>query len=254
MTTPFTFLADAFDAPARASSASGPAPPRTSASRRSSCPTTSSPSSAPMPYLATVAALDRAHPDQRVRPQQRPAPSRRCSPRTSPRSTSCPEGRLDVAIGAGWNEPEYDAIGLPFDPVRVRQARLAEAIDGPQGLLRRRAVLVRRRALHDHRLRRAAEAGPAAAPAVLHRRRRPDDAGAGRARGGHRRAGAADPARAAGRPAVDHLGGDRGEDRLGPRGGRRPVRRADVQRLPVALADHRHRRPPRRGRARSSTG
>ena len=38
------------------------------------------------------------------------------------------EGRLDVAIGAGWNRPEYEAIGLPFDPAPVRQARLAEAI------------------------------------------------------------------------------------------------------------------------------
>ena len=38
------------------------------------------------------------------------------------------EGRLDVAIGAGWNRAEYDAIGLPFDPIRVRQARLAESI------------------------------------------------------------------------------------------------------------------------------
>ena len=37
-------------------------------------------------------------------------------------------GRLDVAIGAGWNKPEYDAIGLSFDPTPVRQARLAEAI------------------------------------------------------------------------------------------------------------------------------
>jgi len=37
-------------------------------------------------------------------------------------------GRLDVAIGAGWNRPEYEAIGIPFDPARVRQARLAEAI------------------------------------------------------------------------------------------------------------------------------
>ncbi|MEO8463310.1 MAG: TIGR03621 family F420-dependent LLM class oxidoreductase, partial [Chloroflexota bacterium] len=37
-------------------------------------------------------------------------------------------GRLDVAIGAGWNKPEYEAIGLPFDPVPVRQARLEEAI------------------------------------------------------------------------------------------------------------------------------
>ncbi len=37
-------------------------------------------------------------------------------------------GRLDVAIGAGWNEPEYRAIGIPFDPIGPRQARLAEAI------------------------------------------------------------------------------------------------------------------------------
>lgn len=38
------------------------------------------------------------------------------------------EGRLDVAIGAGWNRPEYDAIGLSFDPPAVRQARLAESV------------------------------------------------------------------------------------------------------------------------------
>ncbi|WP_420120037.1 TIGR03621 family F420-dependent LLM class oxidoreductase [Nakamurella sp.] len=37
-------------------------------------------------------------------------------------------GRLDLAIGAGWNRPEYDAIGLEFDPAPVRQARLAEAV------------------------------------------------------------------------------------------------------------------------------
>lgn len=37
-------------------------------------------------------------------------------------------GRLDIAIGAGWNKPEYEAIGLPFDATPVRQARLIEAI------------------------------------------------------------------------------------------------------------------------------
>jgi probable F420-dependent oxidoreductase len=37
-------------------------------------------------------------------------------------------GRLDVAIGAGWNKPEYDAIGIGFDPTPVRQARLEEGI------------------------------------------------------------------------------------------------------------------------------
>jgi probable F420-dependent oxidoreductase len=43
-------------------------------------------------------------------------------------------GRLDVAIGAGWNKPEYDAIGIPFDPTPVRQARLAESITVLKGL------------------------------------------------------------------------------------------------------------------------
>jgi probable F420-dependent oxidoreductase len=38
------------------------------------------------------------------------------------------EGRLDVAIGAGWNRPEYEAIGIPFDATPVRQSRLEEAI------------------------------------------------------------------------------------------------------------------------------
>lgn len=43
-------------------------------------------------------------------------------------------GRVDVAIGAGWNKPEYDAIGLRFDPTPVRQARLAESITVLKGL------------------------------------------------------------------------------------------------------------------------
>ncbi len=37
-------------------------------------------------------------------------------------------GRLEIGIGGGWRQPEYRAIGLPFDPVAVRSARLAEAI------------------------------------------------------------------------------------------------------------------------------
>src|SRR5689334_11727901 len=43
-------------------------------------------------------------------------------------------GRLDVAIGAGWNRPEYDAIGIAFDPTPVRQARLAESVSVLKGL------------------------------------------------------------------------------------------------------------------------
>lgn len=37
-------------------------------------------------------------------------------------------GRLDIGMGAGWNRPEHDAIGLPFAPVGTRVSRLAEAI------------------------------------------------------------------------------------------------------------------------------
>jgi probable F420-dependent oxidoreductase len=37
-------------------------------------------------------------------------------------------GRLDIGIGAGWNRPEHDAIGLPFDRVGTRIERLAEAV------------------------------------------------------------------------------------------------------------------------------
>src|SRR5258708_16801787 len=37
-------------------------------------------------------------------------------------------GRLDVGIGAGWNKPEHQAIGIPFEPVGTRIAKLAEAL------------------------------------------------------------------------------------------------------------------------------
>jgi probable F420-dependent oxidoreductase len=37
-------------------------------------------------------------------------------------------GRLEIGIGAGWNRPEFDAIGVPFDQVGARVARLAEAV------------------------------------------------------------------------------------------------------------------------------
>jgi probable F420-dependent oxidoreductase len=43
-------------------------------------------------------------------------------------------GRVDVAIGAGWNKPEYEAIGISFDRTRVRQARLAESIAVLKGM------------------------------------------------------------------------------------------------------------------------
>jgi alkanesulfonate monooxygenase SsuD/methylene tetrahydromethanopterin reductase-like flavin-dependent oxidoreductase (luciferase family) len=42
-------------------------------------------------------------------------------------------GRLILGIGAGWNEPEYQAFGLPFDH---RVARFEEALQILNPLLR----------------------------------------------------------------------------------------------------------------------
>jgi probable F420-dependent oxidoreductase len=38
-------------------------------------------------------------------------------------------GRLELGIGAGWYEPEYAALGIPFDPPGVRIDRLGEALE-----------------------------------------------------------------------------------------------------------------------------
>jgi probable F420-dependent oxidoreductase len=37
-------------------------------------------------------------------------------------------GRLEIGLGAGWNQVEHDAIGIPFEPVGTRIAKLTEAI------------------------------------------------------------------------------------------------------------------------------
>jgi probable F420-dependent oxidoreductase len=44
------------------------------------------------------------------------------------------EGRVVVGIGAGWNEPEYRSIGLPFDSPAVRISRMLEAVTILRGL------------------------------------------------------------------------------------------------------------------------
>jgi alkanesulfonate monooxygenase SsuD/methylene tetrahydromethanopterin reductase-like flavin-dependent oxidoreductase (luciferase family) len=44
-------------------------------------------------------------------------------------------GRLDVGIGAGWYEPDYETLGMDLPPPGERLARLAEALDVLAGLL-----------------------------------------------------------------------------------------------------------------------
>lgn len=43
-------------------------------------------------------------------------------------------GRLEIGIGAGWNEPEYRWSGIPFAPVRERVSRLEESVTIMKGL------------------------------------------------------------------------------------------------------------------------
>ncbi len=44
-------------------------------------------------------------------------------------------GRIDVGLGAGWYEPDYEAVGMEFPPPGVRLARLAEAVQVCKGML-----------------------------------------------------------------------------------------------------------------------
>ena len=77
-------------------------------------------------------------------------------------------GRVELGLGSGWFEREHTAYGIPFPPLGERFDRLEEQfaiITGLVGDPGRRDVLLRRDALPADGLARAAEAGPAAAPA-----------------------------------------------------------------------------------------
>jgi probable F420-dependent oxidoreductase len=71
-------------------------------------------------------------------------------------------GRLEFGLGAGWQTSDYTALGLPYDPPGVRIDRLTEALeivqrawaDGPFDFAGEH---------YDHRVRRGAQATPAAA-------------------------------------------------------------------------------------------
>ena len=38
------------------------------------------------------------------------------------------EGRLEIGLGAGWLQGEYEAVGIPMDPIGVRIDRLGETV------------------------------------------------------------------------------------------------------------------------------
>jgi probable F420-dependent oxidoreductase len=74
-------------------------------------------------------------------------------------------GRFELGLGAGHSRPEYEAIGLPFDPAGVRVARLAESVHVVRRLFRGEAVSFagEHYTLREHAL----FPVPAAAPRIL---------------------------------------------------------------------------------------
>jgi len=44
------------------------------------------------------------------------------------------DGRLEIGMGAGWNKPEYEGAGIPYDPGATRIDRLAESMAIMKGL------------------------------------------------------------------------------------------------------------------------
>jgi probable F420-dependent oxidoreductase len=134
MTKPFTFLADTFDV-----SSARELGQRARAAEDLGVTTFVLPDHlvaqpAPVPYLAAVAALtERIRISAFVHNNDLRHPAVLAQDLATLDVLS--EGRLDVAIGAGWNESEYAAIGMPFDRIRVRQARLAESVAVLKGCL-----------------------------------------------------------------------------------------------------------------------
>jgi probable F420-dependent oxidoreductase len=129
---PFRFLADAFDARSARELGERARAAEDLGVTTFVLPDHLVPQLSPVPYLATVAALtSRLRISAFVHNNDLRHPAVLAQDLASLDVLS--EGRLDIAIGAGWNQPEYHAIGLPFDPVRVRQARLAEAISVIKG-------------------------------------------------------------------------------------------------------------------------
>ena len=86
-------------------------------------------------------------------------------------------GRVELGLGAGWNDREHAAYGIPFPDTGERFERLEEQLAIITGLW---ATPIGERFSYDghallaRRLPRAAEAGAATAPADRHRRVRAD--------------------------------------------------------------------------------
>ena len=165
--------------PGRTCSPSGGPPTRSSCSSRPGRSTTSSRSSAIGRSRAsrvgrTLAALAQATTRIRVGVMVTGTPYRHPAVLANMAATVdiVSGGRLELGLGAGWNETEANAYGIDLLP--------AAPAHGPvrRGLRRRRRpadpapLQLRGRALHHRRRLLRAQGRPAAAPADLHRRQR----------------------------------------------------------------------------------
>ena len=146
---------------------------------------------------------DRAAPGRDVRAQQRPPPPGRPGPGPGhDRLLSAAVGSRSGSGPAGAS-PSTTRSALPSTRSACGSRRLDEGIAVLKGCFADGPVHLPRRALHDHRPRRPAEAGPAAPSAAPPRRRRPAPPVAGRPRGRHRRPRAAAAARRPADPRAD---------------------------------------------------
>ena len=83
-------------------------------------------------------------------------------------------GRLELGVGAGWNQMECDAYGIELPPLRERFDRFDEGVEAIIALLSQETVHARRPLRQAHRRAVRAQAGAAPAPAHHDRRAWPD--------------------------------------------------------------------------------
>ena len=81
-------------------------------------------------------------------------------------------GRLELGVGAGWNEEESGAYGIPLGSPSERSDRFEEACEVLVGLLSNETTTFEREVLPADRGPLQPEGGAAATSAALHRRQR----------------------------------------------------------------------------------
>ena len=80
-------------------------------------------------------------------------------------------GRLELGLGAGWNQLECDAYGIELPPLKERFDRFDEGVEAIVALLTQETDHAERKVRPAHRRPLRAQAGAAAPPAHHHRRR-----------------------------------------------------------------------------------